>query len=246
MAYSSVANPLANKILKEARKKVAMSRLGGFKDHEWKASERLNLTEEGEGGNIPEGLQKLQNAESYEVHIGIPSAYSSRPGEGINNAELGFIHTNGVAKKAVRTLVEREIANGLTRSEAQEKVYAAWIREHGSPVWRIPPRPFLKPAILANKQAISAMLLEALSLLVVGKEKEGVEMLERIGLEAQADVQEWFRDPRNNWEPNAPSTVKRKKSDKPVVDTHEMLNSITYIVVTPNSTTVGQRGVGGK
>ena len=57
---------------------------------------------------------------------------------------------------------------------------------------------------------------------------------------AQNKVRAWFTDERNNWPPNAPSTIEKKSKngkikDNPLIDTGELRKSITYVVKTPDS-----------
>ena len=47
---------------------------------------------------------------------------------------------------------------------------------------------------------------------------------------AQSAAQNWFENPKNNWVPNAKSTIKKKGSNIPLVDTNELRKSITYVL----------------
>lgn len=49
-----------------------------------------------------------------------------------------------------------------------------------------------------------------------------------VGLQAKAAVQQYMRDLRTP--PNAKSTIRKKKSSNPLIDTGEMLNSVDYNV----------------
>ncbi|MBY6921870.1 hypothetical protein HYH30_19035, partial [Clostridium botulinum] len=40
----------------------------------------------------------------------------------------------------------------------------------------------------------------------------------------------WFTNPSNNWAENSAETIKRKDSDKPLIDTGELRKSITYVI----------------
>ena len=101
--------------------------------------------------------------------------------------------------------------------------YAAY-NEFGTQ--RIPARPFLRTSVdMFAEESWLPELADAL--------KEGVPpetALNRVGLQAQADIrrviEEW-KDP-----PNAPSTIKRKRSgrDNPLVDSGDLLDAIDYHV----------------
>ena len=47
----------------------------------------------------------------------------------------------------------------------------------------------------------------------------------------------WYRDVQRahirngNWVPNAPATIRRKGSDRPLIDTGQLVNSVEYEVV---------------
>jgi hypothetical protein len=52
--------------------------------------------------------------------------------------------------------------------------------------------------------------------------------LNRIGIVAQGDVQ--MSIVSGNWVPNAPRTIARKKSSRPLIDTGAMRQAVTWIV----------------
>jgi hypothetical protein len=55
--------------------------------------------------------------------------------------------------------------------------------------------------------------------------------LNRAGQVAENAARNWFVNPKNGWAPNAPSTIRRKGSDKPGIDTGEMRKALTHLVV---------------
>jgi hypothetical protein len=54
--------------------------------------------------------------------------------------------------------------------------------------------------------------------------------MQRAALAGQNAARKWFTDPRNNWKPNALSTIRAKGSDKPGIDTGAMRAAIQGIV----------------
>lgn len=87
----------------------------------------------------------------------------------------------------------------------------------------IPARPWLDVGVEQSNQ-------EYLQLIKDGIE-DGLEMsqiLEQLGVTAQASVQQYMVDLRTP--PNAPSTVAAKKSSNPLIDTGELRQSVTYKV----------------
>lgn len=177
-----------------------------------------------ESVNIKEVIDKLGNV---EVLVGIPEETSQRKTNNeLTNAELAFIHTHGARTPSMIKDMNKAIEQGGTYSQA----YNMYIQSHGSPAYRIPPRPIIEPAIEANIEMISKFLKRSVKYFLEGNEEEGYMALEATGMLAQGYVRKWFTDERNEWPPNAPSTIKAKGSDRPLIDTGELRKSITYIV----------------
>ena len=49
-------------------------------------------------------------------------------------------------------------------------------------------------------------------------------------MQGQNIARDWFTNPANNWAANSEDTVKKKGSDRPLIDTSELRKSITYVV----------------
>jgi len=177
----------------------------------------------------------LEHIKKFSLYVGIPEDTSerkspkrkgeaeSRVDEGMNNAQLLFIHTNG------------------------------------SPIKGLPARPVLEPAIEDpdNKKRINALMFDA-TLKGFKGDKAGFKSgMEKVGILAQNVARQWFVNPKNNWAPNKPSTIRRKLSrsksrsaqevleefyrrletgesmeglDRPLIDTAQMRKSITYVL----------------
>ena len=118
------------------------------------------------------------------------------------------------------------------REQTINNAQLLFIHTKGSPLRGIPARPVIEPAIEAtdNKASISEELKQAAKAALDGRPQLMKQFLKRAGLDAQNRVKAWFLDPRNNWAPNKPSTIRRKGSDKPLIDTSQMRNAITYVV----------------
>lgn len=88
---------------------------------------------------------------------------------------------------------------------------------------RIPSRPFLRQTLAENKEKYTALFSQLF--------KQGVEIsqiYEQLSLIAQADVQ--LNIVKGEWVANAESTIKRKGSSKPLIDTGRLRQSITGVV----------------
>lgn len=176
--------------------------------------------------DVTKSLQELKN---LDVLVGIPEAKSSRKSGEITNAELGYILSTGVHASDVQTKVSQGIKAGQSYNQALEAFKLAY----GDPAFGIPARPFLEPSIEANLDRVTRQQNTVINAVLDGKDPH--KEAEKLGLLCQNIVKSWFTDPRNHWPPNAPSTIAKKGSDRPNIDTGQLRNSITYVVRDKNS-----------
>lgn len=88
---------------------------------------------------------------------------------------------------------------------------------------RIPSRPFLRQTLAENQEKYIALFVKLFeSGFSIGQ------IYEQIALIAQGDVQQNIVN--GKWTANAPSTIKRKKSSKPLIDTGKLRQSVKGIV----------------
>lgn len=165
----------------------------------------VKVTRSGTPGQTTKGLaDAIQRLRRSEVYVGIPADATLRKDDQINNASLMYIHT------------------------------------HGSPLNNIPARPVVEPGIMAAKDLIVPELGRAARALIssvdwgTGKgnaapDADAAEKhLNRAGMIAANAVKRYFTE--GDLEPNAPSTIREKGSDRPLIDTGELRRSVTYIV----------------
>lgn len=186
---------------------------------------KISLRKSGTGF---EAIRKsLELLTKKEVLVGIPEDEATREnGDTINNAELLYIHTHGIRTSEMRAEMQKNMDNGMKYSKA----HSMYIREHGSPLFRVPPRPVLEPAIEDSKEIIAEELKQANISALDKDPAQAEEHLNKAGMLAQSAAQNWFENPKNGWPPNAESTIKKKGSDVPLVDTNELRKSITYVL----------------
>ncbi len=173
-------------------------------------------------------IKALEGFKNLQVYVGVPEERNSRENskdEGINNAELAFLLTNGVRQRPMRKEMESDV-----ETHGYHAAYDMYIQSHGSPLWQMSPRPIVEPAIEDDKEVIADLLKEALKAFLDGNYNRGMEYLNKAGLEGQAASQDWFTNPKNGWAPNAPATIEAKGSDNPNIDTGELRKAITYVV----------------
>lgn len=126
---------------------------------------------------------------------------------------------------------EKASRDGETLTNAE----LAFIHTNGSPVNNIPPRPFLQPAIEKNKDKVNEINKQIAVESLSGNRDKAYQLAESQGLFAQAQAKKYITQ-GNNLAPNKPATIKKKGSDRPLIDTGAidsgaLVNSITYVVV---------------
>lgn len=168
-------------------------------------------------------LQSLNELAKKTVCIGVPDS-TEHPDSNVTNAELMYIHTNGAREKSMIQVMQHDIDSNKPYSEAHE----LYVHENGSPLWNIPPRPILEPAMENGKEQMVALMKDVANDALEGKNiSPGLEI---VGMQGQNIARGWFTNPANNWAANSEETVKKKGSDRPLIDSGELRKSITYVI----------------
>lgn len=173
-------------------------------------------------------MKNISKLKGLDVLVGVPGDSESRSDEEITNAELAFIQEKGVRSKSMRKEMD---SSGLPYSKA----YAAYIRSHGSPMWRVPPRPFLEPSVDEDKERLGKMIGAGIKAALNGDLNEAERLFELAGQRAENNAKEYI-NAGDKLLPNAPSTSKAKAkgveggAPPPLIDTGDMRNSITHVV----------------
>lgn len=124
-------------------------------------------------------------------------------------------------EKAVYVGFPAEFNEKLEGSDNFNLASLAAVLEFGNE--RIPSRPFLRQTLAENQEKYTALFVKLF--------ESGVsidKIYEQIALIAQGDVQQNIAN--GKWTANAPSTIKRKKSSKPLIDTGKLRQSVKGIV----------------
>ena len=90
----------------------------------------------------------------------------------------------------------------------------------------IPARPFMKQSWENNEGKLKAACQRANKMISQGETAE--EACKMLGVYGVGLIQREIRD--GNFVPNAPSTIRRKGSSKPLIDTGRMRQSVHYVV----------------
>lgn len=122
--------------------------------------------------------------------------------EGTTLAQIAYWNENGVKTKATS--------------------------ESDSP-WRIPPRPFMRPTIDSQGKKADQMLSKEIEKIFQGKKKSSIATaLGRVGAFLAGAIQRKITTLKRP--PNAPSTIKKKGSSNPLIDTGAMRQAVGFKV----------------
>lgn len=131
-------------------------------------------------------------------------------------------------KQTIEELKRLEVRIGIQQGAGNEDgvdlVDIAMFNELGTV--HIPSRPFLRDSVDAHGDEINSFLQGTKGNLLKGGSAETA--LKRIGVFQKGLIQKEIRD--GDFEPNSPATIKRKGSDKPLIDTGRMRQSINYVI----------------
>lgn len=132
-------------------------------------------------------------------------------------------------EKMLKELSQMQVRIGFQHGKATEEDgtdicdVAAW-NELGTE--HSPSRPFLRKSVDENEAAINSFLQSKRQDLVNGTSAE--QILKEIGIFQKDLIQEKITE--GSYAPNAPSTVARKGSSKPLIDTGRMRQSVDYVI----------------
>jgi hypothetical protein len=115
---------------------------------------------------------------------------------------------------------------GETTNEPITNAELMFIHTNGSPVKNIPKRPTIEPTIEENKDKISEKFKTAVNK-ILNNRGDGKEDLEKLGIWVVNKIKARFGS--EELEPNTEGTIKRKGSDRPLIDTGQLRDSITYV-----------------
>lgn len=149
---------------------------------------------------------------------------------------------------AMAMLPQQDVLVGVPGDETQRDAKApitnaalAYIHDNGAPEANIPARPFMHPGIDSAKDEILVRLKNVGKAVLDGNMGGAERALHAAGLTAQSAIRRKINT--GPFLPLAPYTLAQRRrrgrtSDKPLVDTAQMRNSITYVVRTNKKATV--------
>ena len=138
-------------------------------------------------------------------------------------------HPNATAemKKRLKKLAKKAAYIGLPESTNGELLMRGAVHNFGSPSQGIPARPWLKEGAQEGVEKYKNFAAANISKVALGDmsvdQYHGL-----LGEIAKAEVQKYIRD--GNFTPLSAATIEKKGSSKPLIDTGQMRNAITYEV----------------
>ena len=133
--------------------------------------------------------------------------------------------------KKIKQLAKLEVCIGFqrgsnTNDDGVDMVDIAVWNELGTA--KMPARPFLRHTADNNKTNIEKLAVLKFKEILNGKTEE--EALNDIGIIIKALVQDTITHSKDWAIENKQSTIKRKKSDTPLIDTGQMLQAVNYFI----------------
>jgi hypothetical protein len=180
---------------------------------------------------IKKDIERLKKS---DVLVGVPASDSPRKVSLQSKIDALLsrpINPKVKNQKAALKRRQKNVAKLQAKLSANELITNAqlmWIHSKGSPLRGIPARPTLEPAIQENQALISPRLAKASQAIMDNKPAEAEKYLMRAGTIAVNAAKRRFGS--SALAPNAPSTIARKRSDKPLIDTGILRRSIVSVV----------------
>lgn len=122
------------------------------------------------------------------------------------------------------------IGNGMTDDGKLSMADLARIHEFGSPAAGIPERSFLRRTFYEKRDEVQKIFKQVIDAML-NKKLPFVKAANIIGLWAATQVKNRITQGEHIPPPLQPATVKRKGSDRPLVDTGALVGSIGYEIV---------------
>lgn len=186
------------------------------------------------------GLAKLQQLVNElkinpEVKVGVLANTTRASQTTVTKSRKSWYDSSKRVSGATTTSASNSIDRKGGTETSADNVDIAIINEFGTAT--IPSRPFIGTSGDHFKEQWLQLMARTLGL-AVDKKISIEKALEIVGQRAAADMKTVLRD--TMWQPNAPSTIAKKGSSRPLIDSRQLLNSISYGVK------VGHSGKHGK
>lgn len=187
-------------------------------------------------GNLPglKALMERMKQANRSVLVGVPAGAMEEGAHARSEKAAGKLQKRAL-RQAVRNLRNgREVSESLAETIATGGVggviplaVIAATHEFGSPEHGIPERSFLRAGIRRGIPKFNALNYANLRKVLLGQ-KTIEETVEMLGVVAAGEVRREFTS--GEFAPLKLATIKRKGSSRPLIDTGQLRQSITYVV----------------
>ena len=176
------------------------------------------------GGKLLAHLAKISSAlgQATTVHVGF-LAGSKAGWNGPRPMKPRSSYAS--SKNFKRAKANYKVATVNAKISQQPAAYIASILEYGDPAHGLPPRPFFSTMIKMYSKTWHPFLLHELKRTKYDSRKA----LESLGLRVSEQLKDSIL--LGDWAPLKPGTVKNKGFDTPLIDSHNMINSIDHAVL---------------
>ena len=178
-------------------------------------------------GGVRGLLERISSLGVPNVYIGVPSSKNSTHEGGINMATLVAVHELGANIKHSGGTRYQNKANGNLAKFVRNDFVGPTSGVTGSHTIVIPERSFIRSTMKDNEKRYADLMLKGFRS-VLRMESTVEVVYQKIGITISDDVKSKILT--GSFVPLKPSTIKKKGSSKPLVDTGEMRNSISYEV----------------
>ena len=165
-------------------------------------------------------MDRVHQITKLAAYVGIPAADAAARQKQL----LSMASGKGRKSARLQKAAQQDVSNAEL----------LFIHTKGSPLKHIPARPVIEPAVQAsgNKEPITREIAASVKASLAGDKDGAAKFMTRAAISGQTAARKWFTDSRNGWAPNTPGTIKRKGSDRPLIDTGAMRAAIVGITRT--------------
>ncbi len=155
--------------------------------------------------------------------------------------------TKKLKSMCVKVGVTEDVGSETSESGVPLAKIASWnelgvmgppVSENGGGKWFIPPRPFIRGFVDSKREQIAKML-DKVGKLVAGGKLTAEMAMARLGEYGQSGVKSYIRSGTHT--ANATSTIAKKRSSKPLLDTGTLRNSIRYQIINKPASAVSEQ-----
>lgn len=178
-------------------------------------------------------MRELYRLSKKEVTVGIQSGTMTEDGE-TTLARIAAVHEFGgtITQQADTVTINRKLkrdgsfANG-GRFVKRKKANFSSTHARRARTIKIPQRSFLRATVDEKQAQITKLATNAVKSVIEGTDPEAA--MRVVGQSIEGMVQKKITS--GPFTPNAPSTIKRKRSSRPLIDTGHMRQSVRYNLI---------------